>query len=138
MQPHSTFKELLEASILMEKESTPKNVGCTKAMVSSAEVPSISVGSMEAIQMQLDALNQYLKGANFQGTNAVGPFKPNNNPIQCFKCWGLRHHSCQCGSQNWIHNPADRGMQGNATGVATHWDGSLPQAAKTKPPQQNQ
>ena len=90
-QPDSTFDQLLEASMLAEKESTPCSTVHAKAITS--EVPITN--DLGTIQNQLDALNQYLKGANFKGTSsqsttgdsrkssqgpaptATGPFKLN-------------------------------------------------------------
>ena len=82
---------------------------------------------------QLDALNQYLKGASFTGTNlknqqdprkqlkgaavtTTGPFKGNDEPTQCYKCWGWGHRARQCGSKTWIPNPNEDKKQGNACG----------------------
>ena len=96
-KPDLTFGQLLEASMLAKKELTPRSTVGAKAVTS--EVPITN--DLGTIQNLLDALNQYLKGANFKGTSsqptaesqgpvptATGPFKPNEELVQCYKCWG--------------------------------------------------
>ena len=42
MKPHSTFKELLLASMLAEKESTPNNMGCARAVTENVMLDEIA------------------------------------------------------------------------------------------------
>ena len=68
-QPHTTFEELLADTMLAEKEFILHSTGHAKVVMSQSGTPVTEnpMLGMDAIQEQLEVINQYLKGANLKG-----------------------------------------------------------------------
>ena len=87
-QPHNTFEERLADSMLAEKECIHHGGGHAKvaACQLSTPTPENAALGMDAIQNQVEVINQYLKGANTKG---VPPKPPNPDVQQHSKCHQL-------------------------------------------------